>query len=303
MICGKCERVIFGEKFSHTVKYETKKGLKAKKYDYPPRYHCTKGNYYTAGDETIISKEYIDEKKLIVKKDLSYIDDETGEEKIWLRKGQPVEAHVCDMPKFSEDEIEQMLMDKIGLIKFNTEHWEKVKKSLFQDEIKDHLDFEIRGLRSEQTKNEIKLDKMYSEYTESIIDAEFFKSRSSKIRERQNEIKDRLPELEEERELYDNRIGKAIEILDSLKNWNKIFKEATDEKKNHMLKLLTIKISTIYDKLERRGKTYENKRLWIELVPEVRELFDIGILETAKKWDEEKQIRMPSFNSQKNSYS
>ncbi|MEE9389638.1 MAG: recombinase family protein [Candidatus Aminicenantaceae bacterium] len=303
MVCGKCERVIFGEKFSHTVKYETKKGLKSKKYEYPTQYHCTKGNFYTAGGEGIIPKEYIDEKMLVTKEDITYIDDETGEEKIWLRKGQPVEAHVCDMPRFSEDELEVMLMDKISLIKFNTKHWNAVKKSLFQDETKDFLDFEIRELRTEQTKNEIKLDKMYDEYEKEIIDAEFFKTRSSKIRERQEEIKERLPELEEERELYDNRIGKAIELLDSLKNWDRIFKEATDEKKNRMLDLLTIKISTSWRKTERRGRTYEHKGLYIELVPEVRELFELGILEASEKWDKENKIRMPSFNSPKISYS
>ncbi len=125
---------------------------------------------------------------------------------------------------------------------------------------------------------------MYDDYCKEVIDADFFKSRSEKIQERQEEIKDRLSELEEERDYFDKKIGKSIEVLDAMKNWDKIFEKASDEKKNHLLRLLTIKISTVHNKAERNGKVYEYRGLEFTYSPEVRELFEIGILEKDKEW-------------------
>lgn len=319
--CSKCGRAVFGVRFNHVMNWMTKKGKTEKKYSYKPYYTCTHGNYYTVDKAGRMPKEYVDEKTLTIKKNIPYEKeyqeiigtDKEGKPvyieakeipKKGITVGHKVEAHKCDMPSFKEEEIEQMLIDKISLIKFNNKVWQKMKTKLFELEEgdKEFLDLEIRTLRSEQTKNEIQLDKMYEDYQNEVIDTDFFKSRSSKIRERQNEIKERLTELEEEREYYDKKIGTAIEVLDSFKNWEKIFKEASDEKRNQLLNFLTIKISTVYSKTEKRDKIYENKDLDIQLTPEVRELFDLGILEAAEKWDKEKRIRLDSFNSGKISY-
>jgi DNA invertase Pin-like site-specific DNA recombinase len=243
--CGKCGRKVYGARFDHQISWETKDGQKVKKYRYDPYYLCTKGPL--------------------------------------IENGEVVEGKYCDTPSFKEKEIEKMLMDEISLIKFNTEHWAKVKEDLFKDETKDFIISEIKMLRSEQTKNENALDKMYDDYCKEIINADFFKSRSEKIRERQQEIKDRLSELEEEREHFDKRIGKSIEVLDAMKNWSKILKNASDEKKNHLLRLLTIKISTIHEKVEKNGKIHEHKGLEFTYSPEVQELIQIGILEVLEK--------------------
>jgi len=176
-----------------------------------------------------------------------------------------------------------MLMDEFSLIKFNSKHWKEVKKALFKDETKDFINCEIRMLRSEQTKNENALDKMYSDYCDEIINAKFFKTRSDKIHDRQQEVKDRLAELEEEKEHFDTRIGKSIEVLDAMENWNKILKNSSDEKKNHLIKLLTIKILTVHNKAEKNGRIYEYKGLEFTYSPEVRELFEIGLLEADEK--------------------
>lgn len=302
MVCGKCGRVIHGVKFDHAVKWETKKGTTEKKYSYQPRYVCTRGDYYLKG-QTIVPKEYVDTEALKLKEDIFYKKDEkTGKKKIRYKEGTPLTAYRCNMPSFNEAELEKMVMKEIGLIKFKKRHWEEIKKDLFKDETKKFLDFEIRELRSEATNNEIKLDKMYDDYQEEIIDADFFKSRSERVKERQAEVKERLAELEEEREAYDERIGNAIEILDSFKNWEKIFKEATIEKKNHILRLLTIKISTAYetDILGDREVVY--KGLEVKFTPEVRELFQIGLLERVNR-NRRKCLEPKSFNCVKTTYS
>lgn len=287
--CGICGRVIFGEKFNTVVKYKTKKGMTAKTYNYQPRYHCTKGTWYTKKGHNTIDysippedvAEHVDKDNLRIKKAITYRED--GEEKTWLKEGTPLETHTCKMPTFWESELEQMLMDEIRFIKFNKKAWAKVKEKIFHDDTKDFLDYEIRTLRTELTKNETRLDKLYNDYCKDVIDAEFFKSRSKKIRKRQSEVKERLAELEEDRESYDEQIGKAIQILDAFRNWEKIFKDIDSEKATSLLKLLTIKISTTL----RDSPDYQDKKkikaLDITFTPEVRELFMLGLLEMDSK--------------------
>jgi len=281
--------VIFGEKFNTAVKYKTKKGMTAKTYDYPPRYHCTKGPWYTKkGYNTIdysIPPEYVaehvDKGNLRIEKAITYRED--GEEKTWLKEGTLLETHTCEMPTFWQSELEQMLLDEIKVIKFNKKTWAKIKEKLFHDDTKDLLDYEIRILRTELTKNETKLDKMYDDYCKEVIDTEFFESRSKKIRTRQGEIKDRLTELEEDRESYDEQIGKSIQILDAFRNWEKIFRDIDAEKASHLLKLLTIKISTTLRHSPGRYDKTKIKALDITFTSEVRELFVLGLLEMDSK--------------------
>lgn len=94
-----------------------------------------------------------------------------------------------------------------------------------------------------------------------------------------------MVDLEEDKEHFDKRIGKSIEVLDAMKNWSKVLKYASDEKKNHLIRLMTIKIFMIHDKVEKDGKVYEYKGLQFTYSPEVRELFEIGILEASMKKD------------------
>lgn len=300
LTCGKCGRAIFGEKFSHEVKYQTKKkGLISKRYDYPPRYHCTRGIWYSIDGKSVIPKEYVDEETLTIKEDVTYkeektiCDDKGGfldsemVEKILWKKGTKVEARRCDMPTFWEHEIERMILDKVSLIKFDRKVWEKIKEKLFREETKEFLDTEIRILRSELTKSETNLDSLYEDWKAEVIDVEFFKKRSSEIRDRQEEIRSRLEELDEERQVYDEKIGKAIEVLDSFKNWEEKFKKADDEKRNHLLRLITIKIFTWHRKATIRGKEREWKDLQIIFNDEFRELFELGVLELAEEYKDE----------------
>ena len=64
LTCGRCGRAFWGEQFDHTTKYKLKDGtLRKKHYAYPPRYHCIKGDWFTADGITNVPKEYVDEKK------------------------------------------------------------------------------------------------------------------------------------------------------------------------------------------------------------------------------------------------
>lgn len=284
--CGKCGGLVFGFQPKYKVKYKTKKGIKTKDYSYPVHYICNKNHVYLLNGKNPVWKGYVNTEDMIINQNIMY-EDKSGKEKIHIKKGTKVETGKCDMPYFLESEVEQMIVDEIDVIKFNKKVWKKMKENLFKDEQKEFLDFEIRSLRSEMTKNEIRLDELYEDYKKEVIDEGFFTSRKERVDNRQKEAKERLAELVEDREMHDEKIGKAIKVLDSLKNWEQIWKEATPDKKRQLINLMTIKISTGYSKGQYKGKAYENKRLRIVYTPEIEELFEIGLLEAEREWRKE----------------
>ena len=285
--CGKCGGLVFGFQPKYKVKYKTKGGIKTKDYTYPVHYICNKNSYFTTNGKNSVWGGYVNSEDMVIKKDITYEETYTGETKIYIKKGTKVETGRCDMPYFLESEVEKMIMDEVGLIKFNKKAWEKMKANLFKDEQKEFLDFEIRSLRSEMTKNETRLDALYDDYKDEVIELDFFETRTERISNRQKEAKERLLELEEERETHDDKIGKAIRILDSFKNWERIWKEADADKKRQLVNLMTIKVSTVYHKKVYKGTTYEEKQLRITYTPEFNELFTIGLLETDKEMRKE----------------
>lgn len=285
--CGKCGGLIFGFQPKYKVKYKTKQGIQAKDYFYPVHYICNKNSYFTTNGKNVVWANYVDKENMVIKEDIVYDETYTGEKKISTKKGTKVEKRRCDMPYFLESEVEKMIVDEIGLIKFNKKNWQKMKENLFKDEQKEFLDFEIRNLRSEMTKNEMRLDELYEDYKKEIIDEAFFTSRKDRVVNRQKEAKERLGELEEDRELYDLKMGKAIKILDGLKNWEQIWKEANADKKRTLINLMTIKVLTFYSKGQYKGQAYENKRLRIAYTPEIEELFEIGLLEAEREMRKE----------------
>jgi len=291
--CGRCGRLVFGIQPTHRMQWKKKDGSITKKhYKYPARYICTQGEWYTADGTTAVPKEYIDEDTMVVKKDITYDGDYYFDEKAdswkikketWLKKGTKVEKLKCGMPYFMETEIERILLDNIDLIKFNRKNWIEMKSRLFKDETKEFLNYEIQSLRSERAKNENKMEKLYADYDKGVISGDFVKKQMDKIEARQQEIRKRLNELEEERQLYDQKIGRSIQIIDNLKGWKEKWEAASDDKKNEMLRLMTVKISTFWDKRTIDGKDYEWKDLQIVWNEEFSDLFGLGIFEQKKK--------------------
>lgn len=70
-----------------------------------------------------------------------------------------------------------------------------------------------------------------------------------------------IDELEDERRLYDEKIGRSIQIIDNLKGWKEKWEAASADKKNEMLRLMTVKISTFRHKDAIDGKDYDWKDL------------------------------------------
>jgi DNA invertase Pin-like site-specific DNA recombinase len=291
--CGHCGRLLFGIQPVYRVKWKKVDGsISQKEYKYPIKYGCTHGPWFTVDGTVPIPKEYIDEENLVVKENITYdgdyyfnekADDWKVKKETWLKKGTKVQKLKCGMPYFMETEIERILADNIDLIKFNRKNWKEMKSKLFKDETKEFLDYEIQSLRSEQSKNETKMEKLYADYDKGVITGDFTKKQQDKIEARQQEVRKRLNKLEEERQLYDQKIGRSIQIIDNLKSWKQKWEAASDDKKNEMLRLMTVKISTFWDKRTIDGKDYEWKDLQIVWNEEFSDLFGLGIFEQKKK--------------------
>ncbi len=157
------------------------------------------------------------------------------------------------------------------------------------------------------TRNETTMDTLYGDYQKGIIDGEYCRKKQEQVRVRQQEIKDRLAELEEEREVFDKKIGKAIDILDTVKNFKESYQKADADRRKQILKLMTIKISPIaYKKLIRAKEDNEEYAIEVEIVwnEEFSELIDLGIIEMLDRESKKKPPLinpfMP-FNGEKNS--
>jgi len=298
LTCGKCRRAFWGEQFDHKMKYKLKNGDTVKKhYTYPAKYHCTRGTWFTNDGVCIVPEAFVDKKSLRVNMDIPG----------WLKEGTKVEAKKCDMPWIKESVIEHKILDEIELLKFNQKVWDDVKARVFQNENKEFLEYEIKMLRAEMTRNETMMDTLYGDYQKGIIDGEYCRKKQEQIRVRQQEIKDRLAELEEEREVFDKKIGKAIEILDHVKNFKESYQKADADRRKQILKLMTIKISPIaYKKPIRAKEDNEEYAIEVEIVwnEEFSELMDLGIIEMLDKESKKKPPLLNpsmSFNGEKNS--
>jgi len=188
----------------------------------------------------------------------------------------------CIMPPFTEEEIEGLLLEEIEILKFDNKRWDEIKSKLFHDDSKEFLDFEIQNLRTELTQNETRKDKIYSDYEDGVVTGDFVQTRMLKLDDRQKEIKLRLAELEEDREQYDEKIGKSITIIDSIRNFKKKWGSMSVEKQNEMLRLMTTKIFATYNKIKLNGKMIEQKDLYIQWNDEFKELFDLGIIKATR---------------------
>ena len=261
--CGRCGRVLYAQQFKgQEVKYKRKDGtVVTKRYSYQPRYVCTKGDWKDG-------------------------------------KGK---MHRCDYPSFWQDEIEDLLSRKIILMEFDSGAWDKVKERLFKDEERSFLESEIQYLEKERTRNETRLDNLYSDCKEKkIISAEFMSRKMMEIEKEQKRVEERLSELKDTMANYHNNIGRAIEILDSLKNFDKKWKEADDEKRREMLRLLTIKISTYVHRTKIKGKKVAFKDLDIVWNDEVRELSELELIKKIEEEEAKKGSTHTSFNCEKN---
>lgn len=305
LTCGRCGRAFWGEQFDHSMKYKLKDGtVRKKRYIYPPRYHCIKGDWYTIDGVVEIPRQYINEKSLRVKEDITYTtdyiydkenDDWKREEKLWLKKGTKVKKMKCDMPRIPEQVIEQRILEEIDLIQFDKDAWEDIKEELFQLEAKAFIKTDIQSLRKELANNENKQDKLYSDYEKGYIPGKFLEPRIKDLIKRQEEIREKLAELEQSLQTYDEKIARSVEVLDKMKSFRSIYDGLNDEKRKELLKLLTIKITVSKIPAKLRDEDFGDLEVNVLWNQEVNDLLELGLL----KDEANKDRKSKQFNGSK----
>lgn len=283
LTCGKCDRQFYGAQDQYPVKWKKADGTVAKKkYKYAPKYVCSYGPVFTTEKGIQIEKEYIDKHTLTVKEDVIRTYDGQLKDGEWVekknriaKKGEPVIESKCNAPSISEKEITDHLLEQIGLLKFNNKSWQNLKGQIFADESKEFIDFEIKTLRSEQTKLETESKVAWRDWHEKKIDDALYQSIREENKKRLDEIKATLAELSADSESYEDKLGKSIKIVEAMKSFRDKWEKADDEKRNLIVKLITIKIFVD----TQSGSANSLKIVW---TPEFNQLFELGIIEKSK---------------------
>ena len=103
------------------------------------------------------------------------------------------------------------------------------------DEERKFLDAERKRLQKEHRENEIKMRQLYEDKRKQIIPVDWFQKEFGKLRERQEEIRDELTQLEEHDEQFMEKAFQTIELCNDLKNQ---YLNLDVEGKNNLLKML-----------------------------------------------------------------
>ncbi len=150
---------------------------------------------------------------------------------------------------------------------------------------------ELKSLRSKYTQNEGIIDKLLRD--EIDIDSDAKKKSIRKRRERyENEqvvLEERLAELEVEEEMWNQNVERMIDVVDSMRSFEKKFKEANDRTKKFMIKLMTKQV--IYNVFTGKAPVAKEARQDLKFIwcDEFETLFEIGVLKMidkeTEKWD------------------
>jgi hypothetical protein len=91
-----------------------------------------------------------------------------------------------------------------------------------------------------------------------------------------------------EEEMWNENVEKMIDVVDSLKDFEKKFKKANDKTRKLMIKLMTKKIIANFYKGDLPMKVvpqHNRMQLYSVWCDEFQTLFDVGIVKKAEEWD------------------
>ena len=209
----------------------------------------------------------------------AYKDAESGEKK------------KCHVPWILETKVEEEMLRNLGLLEFDNDVWKEMKEHLFDTQTKDLVLAELKSLRSRYTQNEGIIDKLLRD--EIDIENKTRKVSVRKRRERyeteQIALEERLAELEVEEEMWNENVEKMIDVVNSMKSFEKKFKKANDKTKRFMIKLMTKQV--IYNVYTGTAPVPKEARQDLRFIwcDEFETLFEIGVLKKidkeTEKWD------------------
>lgn len=101
-------------------------------------------------------------------------------------------------------------------------------------------------------------------------------------------LEEKLVDLEVEEEMWNENVEKMIDVVDSLKDFEKKFKKANDKTRKLMIKLMTKKIIANFYKGDLPKKVLpQHNRMQLHFVwcDEFQTLFDVGIVKKTEEWN------------------
>lgn len=204
----------------------------------------------------------------------------------------------CPMPSFTEDLVESEILRNIGYLEFDEEVWKRLRKDLFEMDTKEMLSRERKVLNTEKTKVEGMEDRLYDDLVDNVVDKPFYTRKIKDVRDRREEIINRLEELEVELELWTEGVEKVVNMIDSLKDFKGKFQKANNTTKQHMIKLMTNRIiARSYTGPNPKVDRKLSRTLEFEWNDEFSALFEMGIIKKldkeAKEWTDKHGPKSP----------
>jgi hypothetical protein len=122
--------------------------------------------------------------------------------------------------------------------------------------------------------------------------------------DRQVVLEEKLVDLEVEEEMWNENVEKMIDVVDSLKDFEKKFKKSNDKTRKLMIKLMTKKIIANFYKGDLPKKVlpqHNRMQLHFDWCDEFQTLFDVGIVKKAEEWDKtnKKKYALPKAKENK----
>jgi site-specific DNA recombinase len=143
----------------------------------------------------------------------------------------------CDEPYVREEVLERQFSDLLGLLSFDGEALEWVRKALHAshaDQTREHKGA-IERLHVEHKRLQNRLDAMYVDKLDGKIDASFYERMSAAWREAQTRC---LREIEQHQAANGSYMGEGVRLLELARNARNLFQKQEPREKRRLLNFL-----------------------------------------------------------------
>lgn len=260
-----------------------------------------KGDVYEGKHPSIISKSQWDEVQTLIakrsnnnagksRKDFPYINmmkcsycgcSITAE----IKKKKYIYYHCtnhkgnCPQPYFNESKIEAQFQKMLSLIKVDKTMLEWIKEALqrsHKDKIQYHKET-IKKLNRQFDSLQIKVNQMYDDKLNGLIDESFWKTKYTEYRDNQNEIQISLKAHQKADETY---IHSGIQLLELAQNASNIFKKGSSSQKREILSFVLSNSKLTSENIEFEFKNpfdmlveVSKSKNWLGWLDEIRTYF------------------------------
>ena len=140
----------------------------------------------------------------------------------------------CGEPYTKEGVLEEKFADLLKNLEMDEEVLEWVSEALMlshQDEQKHH-DEAVQGLQSEYNRLQVRVDSMYVDKLDGVVDADFFQRKSAEWRSEQDRI---LQSIEEHHSANQNYLTEGVQLLELVGRAHNLFQKQEPREKRRLL--------------------------------------------------------------------